>query len=277
MDRWDGRVYRRVLTMQDRPVEVAVTQTGSPARPRLQVQARGIESSPESTSFLAATLTRILGLQADLTGFYRLAENDSRLGPLARKFRGFKPPRFPSLFEALVNGIACQQISLTVGIHVLNRLAAARGLPFPGKDGPAHAFPRPRDLAGTAVEDLRALGLSRQKGRYLVELAQRVLEEKLDLETVAGLDDTTALEQLRAFKGVGRWTGEYALLRGLGRVHLFPGDDVGARKRLGEWLQLPEPLDYEGVRRVLDRWQPYGGLLYFHFLLQQLDREGHLT
>jgi DNA-3-methyladenine glycosylase II len=164
-----------------------------------------------------------------------------------------------------------------VGIHVLNRLAAARGVPFPGEDGPIHAFPRPQDLSGAAVEELRALGLSRQKGRFLLELAQRILEEKLDLEALAALADAAALEQLRSFRGVGRWTGEYALLRGLGRWHLFPGDDVGARKRLEEWLNLSEPLDYEGVHRVLQRWRPYGGLLYFHFLLEGLSREGHLA
>ncbi len=277
VDRWNGRVYRRVLTMQDKPVEVVVTQTGSPVAPCLQVQARGTEPSPQAASLLTAALTRILGLQVDLTDFYRFADSDSQLRPLAREFRGFKPPRFPSLFEALVNGIACQQLSLTVGIHLLNRLAAARGLSFPGEDGPAPAFPRPRDLAGVEAEDLRSLGFSRQKALFLVELAQRVMQDKPDLEAMAGLDDATVLEQLRAFKGVGRWTAEYALLRGLGRWHLFPGDDVGARNRLREWLQLPEPLDYQGVRRVLDRWQPYGGLLYFHFLLKQLAGEGHLS
>lgn len=277
VDRWDGRVYRRVLTMQDKPVEVAITQTGSPGSPSLRVQARGTEPSPPAASLLTAVLTRILGLKVDLTDFYRFAESDSQLRPLAEKFRGFKPPRFPSLFEALVNGIACQQISLTVGIHLLNRLAAALGLSFPGEEGPAPAFPRPRDLAGVAVADLRSLGFSRQKARFLVELARRVLADQTDLEALAGLDDATALEQLRAFKGVGRWTAEYALLRGLGRWHLFPGDDVGARHRLREWLQLPEPLDYRGVARVLDRWRPYGGLLYFHFLLERLAGEGHLS
>jgi len=277
MDRWDGWVYRRVLSIRDEPVEVAVTQTGTPEVPGIEVQARGPGASTQAASELAGALTRILGLQVDLTEFYRFAESDPQLGPLAAKFRGFKPPRFPSVFEALVNGIACQQISLTVGIHVLNRLAAAYGLGFPGKDGSARAFPRPRDLAGITPEDLRSLGFSRQKGRFLVELARKVMEKKLDLESLAALDDAAALERLRSFKGVGRWTGEYALLRGLGRWHLFPGDDLGARRRLEEWLQLPEPLNYEGVLRILERWHPYGGLLYFHFLLEGLSREGHLA
>lgn len=277
VDRWDGQVYRRVLVLEDQPVEVAVTQSGSPAWPNLEVYARGLEGSPETVAALTAALSRMLGLQADLHDFYRFAGRDPQLEPLVGKFRGMKPPRFPTIFEALVNAIACQQLSLTVGIHVLNRLATARGLSLAGEAKAAPAFPRPHDLAGALPEELRGLGLSWQKGRALVELAQRMIQEKLNLEALAGLDDTAAIEQLRGFRNVGRWTAEYVLLRGLGRWHLFPGDDVGARNRLQEWLHLPEPLDYEGVRRVLAHWRPYGGLLYFHFLLEGLSAEGHIS
>jgi hypothetical protein len=66
-------------------------------------------------------LERLLGIRIDLTEFYRLAARDGNLGPLAERFRGLKPPRLPTLFEGLVNGIACQQMSLTLGILLLNR------------------------------------------------------------------------------------------------------------------------------------------------------------
>jgi DNA-3-methyladenine glycosylase II len=64
------------------------------------------------------------------------------------------------------------------------------------------------------------------------------------------------------------------MLRGLGRIHLFPGDDVGARKNLQRWLNLKEPMSYEDVRRILSRWKPYAGFLYFHLLLERLARDG---
>ena len=78
------------------------------------------------------TLNRVLGLQADLKGFYRYAAKDARLSVLARRFRGVKPPQFPSLLEALVNGIACQQFSLASGIQMLNRLSEKFGTPLIG-------------------------------------------------------------------------------------------------------------------------------------------------
>ena len=79
-------------------------------------------------------------------------------------------------------------------------------------------------------------------------------------------------QRLLELRGVGRWTAEYVLLRGLGRLHIFPGDDVGAQKRLARWLGRPGPMDYADVCRAVERWQPYAGLVYFHLLLDGLSR-----
>src|SRR5439155_24807920 len=88
--------------------------------------------------------------------------------------------------------------------------------------------------------------------------------------------DDEAVIRLCDLRGVGRWTGEYVLLRGLGRTHVFPGDDVGARNNLQRWLRLTKPLDYQAVRRVLSRWDDYAGLVYFHLLLDRLGEAGYL-
>jgi DNA-3-methyladenine glycosylase II len=279
VDRWDGRVYRRVLVPQGGPLEVALTQTGAAgAAPRLRVEVRGVNApGPETISYVRATLTRMLGLDVNLTGFYRLARSDPRLHALVGQFGGVKPPRFPDLFEALVNAVACQQLSLTAGIHLLNRLAAAWGPTFPEENGLRPAFPRPGDLAGADLEALRTLGFSRNKGRALLELARGVREGRMDLKRMETLNEEAAVKYLKTWRGIGRWSAEYVLLRGLGRWQVFPGDDVGARHRLQAWLKQPEPLDYQGVRRVLARWHPFGGLIYFHFLLSHLAAEGHLT
>jgi DNA-3-methyladenine glycosylase II len=83
--------------------------------------------------------------------------------------------------------------------------------------------------------------------------------------------------RLVELRGVGRWSAEYVLLRGLGRTHVFPGDDVGARKNLQRWLRLTEPLDYQGVQRALSPWHRYAGLVYFHLLLDRLATAGDLV
>ena len=75
---------------------------------------------------------------------------------------------------------------------------------------------------------------------------------------------------------MGRWSAEYALLRGLGRLEVFPGDDVGARNNLARRLGLASPLDYDDVRRAVAPWAPYAGLAYFHLLVERIDDAGWL-
>ncbi|MEO8697381.1 MAG: DNA-3-methyladenine glycosylase 2 family protein, partial [Acidimicrobiales bacterium] len=278
VDRWDGRTYRRAIPVGDAIADLAVVQGGSPDAPRLGVSVT-TDRSVSRRRLCAETTTmlrRMLGLDIDLGNFYRCAELDPDLHRLAIRFRGLKPPRFPSVFECLANAIACQKLTLTVGIELLNRLAASYGRPASGKPPSPNAFPETRDLVGLEPEALRPLGFSRQKSAALVELAARVEQGEVGLEDVAD-DDEEATAALQELRGIGRWSAEYALLRGLGRLNVFPGDDVGARNNLQRWLGRRAPLDYDEVRRVTSRWAPYSGLVYFHLLLDRIDEAGWLT
>jgi DNA-3-methyladenine glycosylase II len=276
VDRWDGQTYCRVLEVAGAALEVAVTQPGGPGDAGLQVAVVGRRMPPGARLLVTAALERLLGLHVDLADFYRLAAGDARLGPLAERFRGLKPPRFATAFEALVNAIACQQVTLTLGIRLLNRLAATYGPAADRTPTAPRALPGPVPVAALGPEALRPLGFSGQKARAVHDLARAVVEGRLDLDRLAALDDAAALAELCALRGVGRWTAEYVLLRGLGRLHVFPGDDVGARNNLRRWLELPEPLAYEGVRQAVARWAPYGGLVYLHLLLDHLAAQAYL-
>jgi DNA-3-methyladenine glycosylase II len=276
IDRWDGAMYRRVLVVEREPVETVVTQVEPPDSPRLHVTVTDGSSISNIKRSVNSVLNSMLSLQADLSPFERFANRKAKLGPLVRRFRGMRPPRFPSVFEALVNGIACQQMSLTVGIILLSRLARMCGpsLEIDGKT--VHGFPRPQDLADRDPESLHRLGFSRQKVRAIIEAARAIVGGDIDLEALVESTDEAALAQLQGLRGVGRWTAEYILLRGLGRWHIFPGDDVGARNNLSRWLGLTDLVDYESVLRAVSRWKPYGGLIYFYLLLDRLAEKGHV-
>jgi DNA-3-methyladenine glycosylase II len=276
IDRWDGVTYRRVLVIEGKPVEVAVIQIESSDSPRLRVTVSGAEVDSKIKKPVISLLNHMLGLQIDLSGFYRFAFRQGKLGPLARRFRGMRPPRFPCVFEALVNATACQQMSLTVGILLLNRLAGACGLTSEENGAITHAFPRPQDLIHRDPNAIALLGFSRQKVRAMMESASAIDNGQLNLESLAAVSDDVALANLQELRGVGRWTAEYVLLRGLGRWHIFPGDDVGARNNLMRWLGLSEDLNYESVQRVLARWRKFGGLIYFHLLLDHLAEKGYV-
>jgi DNA-3-methyladenine glycosylase II len=220
----------------------------------------------------SSALDTLLGLSVDLSPFEAMARTDPVVGPLAERMRGLKPPRFPTVFEALVNGVACQQLSLTVGIHLLNRLTAAHG--HAAADGPpdARAFPDPVALASLQLEELKRHGFSTTKARTIIEIARAITAGDLDLEALHALDDDAAVERLIGLHGIGRWTAEYVLLRGLGRLHVFPGDDVGAQSKLKRLLGIDTPLGYDDVRTLVARWQPFAGVVYFHLLLDSLTR-----
>lgn len=276
IDCWDGGTYQRVLTIGRQPVEISIQQTGRPERARLEVTLT-CQSLTQSTQMLAQSLLeRMLGLRQDLATFYKLAKRDPRLAPLVEEFRGLKPPRFPTVFEAVVNGIACQQLSLLVGILLLSRLAYKCGRAVGNPDDPLRAFPDPIDLAGVRSRSLKTLGFSGHKAEFLLNLSSAICDRSLDLDQLAHLDNDAAVDSLRGLRGVGRWTAEYVLLRGLGRLDIFPGDDIGARNNLTRFLGLRKPLDYQGVRRAVAGWQPYAGFIYFHFLLARIREAGWL-
>lgn len=277
IDRWDGETYRRALPVAGAVIEVAVSQEGGPDAPLLRVDIRGERLHAGVAEGVETTLTRTLGLKLDLSDFYTQAARDPRLGPLAARFRGVKPPRFPTIFEAVVNAVACQQLTLTFGIQLLDRLTEAFGPPLTGEQGSPRAFPRPEDLADHQPEELRPLGFSRQKAQALLGVARAVTEGTLDLERAALLSDEEARAYFLALRGLGRWSAEYVLLRGLGRLQVFPADDVGARNNLLRWLGLSGPLDYAGVQEILAPWQPYAGLVYIHLLLRGLEEAGQLS
>ncbi len=278
IDQWDGRTYRRAVVVDKAPLLVEVVQEGPAQRPWLKVVASGrtIVSEERTKRTIASLLKKVLGTSEDLQDFYRLARKNAKLNTLANDFTGLKPPCYPSVFEALVNAFACQQLSLNVGITLLNRLSESYGASIRYRGELVHAFPAPEDLAGAKPDALRKLGFSYNKAHAITALARSVLDNEVDLEGLAGMNDREAVDELRKIRGVGRWSAEYVLLRGLRRLTVFPGDDVGAQNNLQRFLSLKNKPDYETIKRIMLRWKPYSGFVYFHFLLQKLRVKGSL-
>ncbi|HET9177288.1 MAG TPA: DNA-3-methyladenine glycosylase 2 family protein [Terriglobia bacterium] len=275
IDRWDGAVYRRVLTVDGRTFEIAVSQAGEAAG-TLGVTIAGNSLRRGTKQRTRELVVSALGIRVDLSGFYRMTENHSRLKFLAQSFRGLKPPRFFSAYEGLINGIACQQFSLSLGIQLLGRLARSFGPSVDNGGSVNYGFPLPADLANAKVAEIKKLGFSLQKARAMVEISRAIVEGRLDLDALAAEGDDEALRRLEELRGVGRWTAEYTLLRGMGRWHIFPVDDQGARNGLARWLHLRKRLDAARTQRILEQWHPYGGLIYFHMLMNGLNEAGYL-
>ncbi len=153
----------------------------------------------------------------------------------------------PDIFDALVDAIISQQISVKAADAIMARVRAA--LP----DGKVTA----EALLPFDFERLRALGLSPQKARYIRNLVEHVSSGQLQLEALPALDDEEIIRQLTAVKGIGRWTAEMVLIFVLGRPDVLPVDDLGFLEGVRMAYQLPARPTRQEARERGELWRPY--------------------
>lgn len=274
IDRWNG-TYSRALVVDGRPVSVEVKQR-SEHQPVLAVSVLTAgHYTAEDIESIERQVRRLLGTNVDIQAFYDLADTDFRLAELKDRFLGVRPPRFPTLFESMVNAIANQQLSLEVGIELLNRFTDRFGARPPDAQGLV-AFPDAESILGVRSSDLRGLGFSMRKARYILSSAHTVATGVVSASRLEACDRAEATELLLAQPGIGRWSAEYILLRGVGRLDVFPADDVGARNKLQRLMELTHAPDRDEIISMTAPWSPWAGLVYFHLLLDGLARNGHI-
>jgi DNA-3-methyladenine glycosylase II len=274
LDRWKDGALRRTLEVDGAAREVTVRQEGSAEDPLLLVEVDG-SVRPEQLPTVRAALDRLLGTRVDMAPFASWAAANPDRAELAARFRGMRPPRTPTVFETLAFAICCQQLTLARGLVLVGRLVAEAGTPrFAGDPYPA--FPTPQAVATVPTERWTELGFSRMKARALAEASRGIAAGELDLEALDDDPDDAVRERLGGLYGVGRWTSDVVLLRGLGRLHVFPRGDSGALGGLARWAGLGRRPDRSTVDAIIDDWRPYGGLLYLHLLLDGLRARGDL-
>jgi DNA-3-methyladenine glycosylase II len=183
VDQWDGRQYSRVVVADGDLVRLTVNrETELKLIVTVESSTRISERARKEASLL---VEKLLGLAVDMQPFYDLARDDTVIGPLVERFLGVRPPRFPTVFEGLINSIACQQVTLDLGIALLNRLSERFGAQFLTSGAVLHAFPTPADLADVPEESIRELGFSHQKARAIKELSTHVANASLDVTSVS--------------------------------------------------------------------------------------------
>jgi DNA-3-methyladenine glycosylase II len=278
LDLWDGTRYSRTIAIGGTPARIVVSQTGPADDPKLEVLCVSRRRAVEAAT-ISDLVARLLGVNVSLVEFYQLAATDARITVLLKRFMGFRPPRFPTVFEAAVNAVCCQQLSLEVGLELMNRLVAAAGMKYTDGASTSFAFPEPGDIARLSEDRLHRLGFSGQKAVSLLSLAWTLAKNEGHLENLAEMDNESARTRLLEIKGIGRWSAEYILLRGLGRLDVFPADDIAAQRNLRRWLKIGARTrhdPYELIQRALRRWRPYQGIVYFHLLLASFAERGLL-
>ena len=156
-----------------------------------------------------------------------------------------KPQR--DRFRLLVTSIISQQISTAAARTIRNRLVE-----LVAKDGV-----RPEVIAALSAEQLRSVGLSRQKASYLHDLAEKCSNGTVRLSRLGRLDDEAIISELIQVKGIGRWSAQMFLIFGLGRDDVFPHDDLGVRAAIRHLYGFDEMPTKAECLAVGAAWSPY--------------------
>ena len=194
---------------------------------------------------LAAGVRALASVDSDLAGIVE------RHGP---------PPlwaREPG-FETLVRIILEQQVSLASAEAARLRLVAAAGAIEPAA------------ISAAGEEALRAAGLTRQKARYLVGLADDVVAGRVDLAALESTDDDDARRRLTGILGIGRWTADIYLLMALGRPDVWPTGDLalaGSMRRAKRLAALPSGPEQLAIAEAWRPWRAVGARLLWHAYL----------
>ena len=182
-----------------------------------------------------------------------------RVGPCRIEYR-------EPAFSTLVRSIVYQQLSGRVARVIYDRLldAAANGSEL-----------TPEAILKLRPAKLRAIGLSKQKSAYILDLARRTHQGSVIFETIHQLSDEAVIEHLTAVKGIGVWTAHMFLIFALRRPDVLPTGDLGVRsaiRKAYELAELPKPAEIEELARA---WRPYCSIAAW-YLWRSLDNEAAL-
>ena len=264
-DEYENGVYRRVLHLAENPVLVLVTSKGTIERPRLSVEVHP-QLLAQDVKALKRVLHTMFADSFDFDKFYSFAKKDRLMSIVSRRLRGLRPVSPPTIFEALAIAITEQQISLDAAVAIRSRLIEKYGeiVEFEGRS--FYAFPTPAVLAKAKLNQMMTVGLSRNKALYISELSKKVAGRELDLEGLRKMDDASAMVELTKIKGVGPWTAEYTLIRGMGRVNSLPADDLGIQRAISQAYFRGKRIGSNEVRRVLSKFSPFSGIAAFYLM-----------
>ncbi|HET6726074.1 MAG TPA: AlkA N-terminal domain-containing protein [Gammaproteobacteria bacterium] len=262
----DGR-YRRLFETPQGLVLAEVENKGSIEAPNLRWRVR----HGEANEMLPAKLASMLGLDIDPAPLLRMAAAEDALRPTAEALLGMRPPRFGEWYEAFGNVIPFQQVSLEAGIAIVGRFIERFGQRLEFDSRAYFSFPDPAVVADASTERVRECGLSRTKAESLQRIARLIASGELSKEKIAALPTDDAIAALEELPGIGPWSAGLVLLRGLGRLDVFPPGDVGAMRGLNKLLRLESD---DELAHVVKRFGEYRGYLYFHALGRSLLDKG---
>jgi DNA-3-methyladenine glycosylase II len=274
LDYFEEGEYRRVLRVGEQAILYGVSEVWAPKRSELRVRVLSGATDEQTLAAVVAQVKRQFSTDLDLAPFYRLAKQDRVLSRLVDHFLGMRVPQAPDVFETLICAILEQQVNLSFAHQVKRALIERYGVAVEYQGRRYNAFPEPAALAITTPRELLRLQISGPKARYIIGIAQAVLDGTLDLEALRQLEPAAAQAKLRAHKGVGPWTAQYVGLRALGHLDCLPAADVGLQRAIQHLYGLRKQPTAARVEKLAKAWAGWRSYATFYLWLTYWEEPG---
>ncbi len=175
-----------------------------------------------------------------------LKKSDPIIAGIIERVGACQMRKAEATFESLARSIVYQQLNGRAAGTIYGRLVAASSSPI-----------TPEAILKLTHEEMRAVGLSTQKARYIRDLAERTSRAEIDFAALQYMADQEIIEVLTQVKGVGVWTVQMFLMFSLNRPNVLPTGDLGIRnavKKAYRMRKVPTPADVEKRAKA---WHPY--------------------
>ena len=265
-------IFRQALDIGDTAVLVEVSSQGSVNAPSLCLSIRSDTTlSKSKTEKVQALISSMFNIDDDLLPFYTAMESDPVMTALVKRLWGVKAPTTPTVFEALTDSIIEQQISLAAAHSIEHRLIRTVGTPLILDNTTWYCYPAPQVLARTTDATFRACGLTLRKGEYIRDITRHIIEGTLDLDHFKTCSDTESIiSEMVKIRGVGRWTAELTILRGLHRADSFPADDIGVRRFISQYYRDGVKISPAQARDFSGQWGAWKGFAAYYLEVADL-------
>ena len=203
------------------------------------------------------------------TARLHLRKSDPKLAAIIKAVGPFTAKAKRDRFGTLVRSIVSQQISTKAAASIRGRLEEA--IKESRKTEPKRGQPYCAEtILAFSIDELRALGLSRQKATYAQSLAQHIVDGDIDLSKINKLDDEAIIESLIQVKGIGRWTAQMFLMFSLARMDVLPVDDLGIKTAVRNVYELDELPGKKEMEKIARPWRPFASIASW-YLWRSLD------
>ncbi len=267
----NGRFWQ-VIRVNGKLILATIKSTSTVDKPKLSVELRSNSAITEEDKKKAEeTANALFSLDFDLKPFYEGVKNDKIMACLTQKLWGLKNPTTQTVFEALVDSIVEQQISLKVANVIECKITKKFGGTLDLEGNTYYAYPTPQNIASASIEEIRQCGLSLRKAEYIKEVSTLITQGKLDLEKLRNYESAEQIiRELDEIRGIGVWTAELTMLRGMQRLEALPADDLGLRRVISHYYCDRKMITGAEARQIAKVWGDWKGLAAYYLVVADM-------